>query len=199
MGPGGRYGNQYIPPQPLAGPAPQQSPWQAQGYPPLPPSPSYHPSNPTSSGLPSPVRSRAPSPSPRHSYVPSPSPAPSSDYDTNWFNSKQEQRDYMRNQAIWRQDVENRKAKEALRYHRAGGNEPLDYDVNGNILPYLWNRLQTQQGVQQHPVVQPQGGPSGSQPRRSSHTRQPVVRPDNIYGNQNPIESEQMSNTGLID
>jgi hypothetical protein len=47
--------------------------------------------------------------------------------------------------------------------------------------------------------AQPQEGPSGLQPRRSSRARQPVVRPDNIYGNQNPIESEQMSNQGFRD
>ena len=165
MGSGGGYGNQYILPQPPAGPAPQQPPWQAQGYPPLPPSPSNHPTPPISSGLPSPVRSHAPSPSPRHS------PAPSSDYGHNWFTSKQEQREYFREQAIWRQGVENRKAEEALRYHNAGGNEPLHYDTEGNLLPYLWYRLQQQQGVQQpDPVVPPQIGPSGSQPRRSSRT-----------------------------
>jgi hypothetical protein len=44
------------------------------------------------------------------------------------------------------------------------------------------------------PAAQPQEGPSGLQPRRSGHARQPVVHPDNIYGNQNPIESEWMSN-----
>jgi Reverse transcriptase (RNA-dependent DNA polymerase) len=63
--------------------------------------------------------------------------------------------------------------------------------MEGNILLYLWNRLQTD------PVAQPQEGPSGLQPRCSSCARQPVVCPDNIYGNQNPIESEQMSNQGF--
>jgi hypothetical protein len=63
--------------------------------------------------------------------------------------------------------------------------------MEGNILPYLWNRLQTD------PVAQPQKGPSGSQPRHSGCARQPVIRPNNIYGNQNPIESEQMSNQGF--
>jgi hypothetical protein len=48
-----------------------------------------------------------------------------------------------------------------------------------------------------NPVAQPQEGLSGSQPRRSGRARQPVVHPDNIYGNQNPIESEQMSNQGF--
>jgi hypothetical protein len=41
---------------------------------------------------------------------------------------------------------------------------------------------------------QPQEGPSGSQPRRSSCERRPVVRPDNVYGSWNPTQSEQMSN-----
>jgi hypothetical protein len=63
--------------------------------------------------------------------------------------------------------------------------------VEGNILPYLWNRLQN------NPVAQPQEGLSGSQPRCSGCARQPVVCPDNIYGNQNPIESEWMSNQGF--
>jgi hypothetical protein len=51
--------------------------------------------------------------------------------------------------------------------------------------------------LQPDPVAQPQEGPSGLQPRRSGHARQPVVHPDNIYGNQNSIESEWMSNQGF--
>jgi hypothetical protein len=162
-------------------------PWQSpqSRYPPSPPSPPNHPTPPISSGLPSPVHSRAPSPSPWHS------PAPSSDYDHDWFNSKDEQREYFREQAIWRQGIEKKKVEEAIKYHNSGGNEPLEYDTKGNILPYLWNRLQN------NPVAQPQEGPSRSQPRHSSRARQPVVCPDNIYGNQNPIESEQMTNQGF--
>jgi hypothetical protein len=184
----GRNGGGPLPPYgPARGPRPQLPPWQPpqSGYSPLPPSPPNHPTPPVSSGLPSLVRSRAPSPSPWHSS------APSSDYDHDWFNSKEEQREYFREQAIWRQGMKKKKAKEAIKYRNAGGNEPLEYDIEGNILPYLWNRLQTD------PAAQPQEGPSGSQPRRSSCVRQPVVRPDNIYGNQNPIESEQMSNQGF--
>jgi hypothetical protein len=41
---------------------------------------------------------------------------------------------------------------------------------------------------------QPQEEPSGSQPRRSSCERRPVVRPDNVYESRNPTQSEQMSN-----
>jgi hypothetical protein len=108
------------------------------------------------------VRSRAPSPSPWHF------PVPSSNYDHDWFNSKDKQKEYFREQAIWRQGVEKKKAKEAIKYHNAGGNEPLEYDIEGNILPYLWNRLQT------NLVAQPQEGPSGLQPRCSGHARQPV-------------------------
>jgi hypothetical protein len=33
--------------------------------------------------------------------------------------------------------MEKKKAEEAIKYHNAGGNEPLDYDIEGNILPYL--------------------------------------------------------------
>jgi hypothetical protein len=87
--------------------------------------------------------------------------------------------------------VEKKKAKEAIKYHNAGGNEPLEYDIEGNILSYLWNRLQT------NLVAQPQEGLSGSQPRHAGHARQPVIRPNNIYENQNPIESERMSNQGF--
>ena len=190
MGPGGGYGNQYIPPQPLAGPAPQQPPWQAQGYPPLPPSPSNHPTPPISSGLPSPVCSRTPSPLPRHS------PAPSSDYDHNWFTSKEDYQDWLRQRADEMQRADQRRAEETLRYHNAGGNEPLEYDAEGNILPYLWYRLQQQQRVRQpDPVVPPQVGLSGLQPRCSGRTTQPVVYPDNLYGNQAATDTEQMTDT----
>jgi hypothetical protein len=172
---------------PVGGPRPQLPPRQPpqSGYPPLPPSPPNHPTPPISSGLPSLVRSRTPSPSPRHS------PAPSSDYDHDFFFSAEDQWEYFRKQAIWRQGVEKKMAEEAIKYHNSGGNKPLEYDIEGNLLPYLWNRLQN------NPVAQPQEGPSGSQPRRSGRVRQPVVRPDNIYGNQNPIESERMSNQGF--
>jgi hypothetical protein len=184
---GGNGGGPLPPYGPVGGPRlqlPLRQPPQS-GYPPLPPSPSNHPSSPISSCLPSPVRSRAPSLSPRHS------PAPSSDYDRDFFFSAEDQREYFRKQAIWRQGVEKKMAEEAIKYHNSGGNEPLEYDIEGNILPYLWNRLQN------NPVTQPQEGPSGSQPRHSGRVRQPVVHPDNIYGNQNPIESEWMSNQGF--
>ena len=42
--------------------------------------------------------------------------------------------------------------------------------------------------------IRQQGGPSGSQPRCSSCDRRPVICPDNVYGSQNPTQSEQMSN-----
>jgi hypothetical protein len=182
---GGNGGGPFFLMGPTGGPGPQLPPWQPpqSRYPPLPPSLPNHPTPPVSSGLPSPVRSRAPSLSPWHS------PALSSDYDHDWFNSKDKQREYFRKQAIWRQGMEKKKAKEAVKYHNAGGNKPLEYDIEENILPYLWNRLQTDL------VAQPQEGPSGLQ--HSGHVRQPVIRPNNIYGNQNPIESEQMSNQGL--
>jgi hypothetical protein len=44
------------------------------------------------------------------------------------------------------------------------------------------------------PPPQPQEGLSGSQPRHSGCERRPVVRPDNVYENWNPTQSEQMSN-----
>jgi hypothetical protein len=122
----GRNGGKPLPPYgPARGPRPQLPPWQPpqSRYPPLPPSPPNHPTPPISSGLPSLVRSRTPSPSPWHS------PAPSSDYDHNWFNSKDKQREYLREQAIWRQGVEKKKVEEAVKYHNAGGNEPLEYEI----------------------------------------------------------------------
>jgi Reverse transcriptase (RNA-dependent DNA polymerase) len=57
------------------------------------------------------------------------------------------------------------------------------HDERGVELPYVPN-----------PPAQPQEGPSGSQPRHSSHERRPVVCPDNVYRSQNPTQSEQMSN-----
>jgi hypothetical protein len=189
----GEYGG-GLPPIPV-GPAGSQVPWQPMqpqqppmfppAYPPLPPSLSSR-----SSGLPSPVRSGAPSLSPRHS------PAQSSDYDHDFFFSKEDQQEYFRKQDIWRQSMEKKKTEEAFQYYSASGNESLDYDVEGNIRPYLWYRLQEQQGMQNIPQVppQPQKEPLGSQPRCSGRERRPVVCPDNVYGSQNPTQSEQISN-----
>jgi hypothetical protein len=155
----GEYGG-GLPPIPV-GPAGGQAPWQhmqPQQPPMQPPQQQQHPAFPLlppslssrSSGLTSPVCSHTPSLSPRHS------PAPSSDYDHDWFNSKEEQREYSREKDIWRQGVEKKKTKEAFRYHSSGGNEPLDFDTEGNIFLYLWNRLQQQQGMQNVPQVPPQ-------------------------------------------
>jgi hypothetical protein len=44
------------------------------------------------------------------------------------------------------------------------------------------------------PPPQPQEEPLGSQPRRFGRERRPVVHPDNVYGGQNPTQSEQISN-----
>jgi hypothetical protein len=57
------------------------------------------------------------------------------------------------------------------------------FDERGVEIPYVLNL-----------PPQPQEGSSGSQPRCSGHERRPVVRPDNVYGSQNPTQSEQMSN-----
>ena len=67
--------------------------------------------------------------------------------------------------------------------------------MDGNILPYPWYRLQQQQRLQPNPVVPPQEGPSGSQPRHSGRTTWPVVCLDNLYGNQAPADAKQMTNT----
>jgi hypothetical protein len=122
---------------PAGGPRPQLPPWQPpqSRYPPLPPSPPNHPTPPISSGLPSLVRSRAPSSSPH-------SPASSSDYNHNWFISKQEYWQWVKDKARIMQEVDQRRAEEALRYHNAGGTKPLDFDTQRNILLYLWYKLQ---------------------------------------------------------
>jgi Reverse transcriptase (RNA-dependent DNA polymerase) len=59
----------------------------------------------------------------------------------------------------------------------------LAFDERGIKMPYVPS-----------PQPQPQERPSGSQPRRSGRERRPVVRPDNVYGSQNPTQSEKMSN-----
>jgi hypothetical protein len=94
---------------------------------------------------------------------------------------------YFKQKAAWQEKVEQKKAEDALRYHKAGGTEPLDFDLAGNLLPYLWYRLQSK-----NPVVP---GLSGSQLRCSGRTTQPVVHPDNLYGNQAPVDTKQMTNT----
>ena len=40
------------------------------------------------------------------------------------------------------------------------------------------------------PSPEPQEEPSGLPPRCSSHVRRPAICPDNVYGSQNPIQSE---------
>jgi Reverse transcriptase (RNA-dependent DNA polymerase) len=162
--------------------------------------------------LPSPVRSCPPSPQPL-------------DYDPNFFNSAEEQREYFERQQLYLQNQARRSQSEEDREchrrltevfkHSVGINRGRSDDpwVEDFMQHYVPNR-QIDEPIND-PVVQPQEGPSGSQPRhsghtrqpqeglsglqprRSGHTRQPVVRPDNIYGNQNPIESEQMSNQGF--
>ena len=52
-------------------------------------------------------------------------------------------------------------------------------------------------GIPPIPIRQ-QGGLSGSQPRCSSGNERPVVHPDNVYGSQNPTQSEQMSNRDFV-
>jgi hypothetical protein len=50
-----------------------------------------------------------------------------------------------------------------------------------------------QMGIPPTPIrPQPQEGPSGSQPKCSGHDRRPVNCPDNVYGSQNPTQSEQV-------
>jgi hypothetical protein len=49
-------------------------------------------------------------------------------------------------------------------------------------------------GIPPIPASQPQAGLSDSQPRHSSCDKRPVVHPDNVYGSQNPTQSEQISN-----
>jgi hypothetical protein len=58
-------------------------------------------------------------------------------------------------------------------------------------------RMRQELNLPQDLACQPQEGLSGLQPRHSGCTKQPVIHLDNIYRNQNPIESEQMSNRGF--
>jgi hypothetical protein len=58
----------------------------------------------------------------------------------------------------------------------------LTFDKRGMEMPYVPN------------PPQPQEEPLGSQPRRPGCERRPVVHPDNVYGSQNPTQSEQMCN-----
>jgi hypothetical protein len=109
-------------------------------------------------------------------------------YDPNWFNSYEEQVAYFKQKAIQDALIEERKAEKAFQYHKAGGNEPLDFDPAGNLLLYLWFRLHSN-----NPVDPPQAGLSGSQLRHSSRTTRPVVCLDNLYGNQAPVDTEQMT------
>ena len=194
IGPGGGHGNQYMPPQP---PMPPHQP--QQGYPPLPPSPSNH-------SYPSPqVRSNAPSlslnMSPQPSWLATP---PSPPYDKNFFTSYQDYQDWLQARANARpptpetEEVRQRKIKETLKHWGYGTNwrgvqPPTQFTDDGHLIPPLIPNPT----LPNDPAVQPQEDPSGSQLRRSGRTRQPVIHPDNIYGNQNPIDSEQMSNQGF--
>jgi hypothetical protein len=194
---GGNGGGPFFLIGPAGGPRPQFPPWQPpqQGYPPLPPSPPNHP-------IPSPSQSRSRSilsyqdpPKPVYSCAPSPEPL---DYDPDWayFEQKAFEEELTRNRPVRSQSQEDQEYywrlaeafKQSTGLEKGRSDDPW---VEGFMetyrpnLPYKWKLS---------PPAQPQEGLSGSQPRRSGHARQPVVRPDNIYGNQNPIESEQMSN-----
>jgi Reverse transcriptase (RNA-dependent DNA polymerase) len=138
-------------------------------------------------GIPShaPSPSRSPSPIAGPSSVPRTPSSVASHDSWNMFH-----KNYFQEQRIWRREVEVRKADETLCYHNAGGNELLDFDTDGNLRSYLWYRL-----TSSNPVVPPQAGPSGLQPRRSGRTTWPVVHPKNLYGNQAPVDTKQMTDT----
>jgi hypothetical protein len=68
-------------------------------------------------------------------------------------------------------------------HRRAAAEQVPAFDGRGVEIPYVPNL-----------PSQPQEGLSGLQPRRSGCERRPVVHPDNVYGSQNPTQSEQMSN-----
>jgi Reverse transcriptase (RNA-dependent DNA polymerase) len=143
--------------------------------------------------LPKPVYSHAPSP---EHFV----------YDPDWFNSIEEQQAYLEQKAFKEELARNRPVQSwsqedweyywrlAEAFKQATGlkwgksDDPWVQDFMETYRP----NLSFQQ--EPSPPAQPQEGLSSLQPRHSSHARQPVVCPDNIYGNQNPIESEQMSN-----
>jgi hypothetical protein len=64
-------------------------------------------------------------------------------------------------------------------HRRVAAEQVPAFDERGVEIPYVPNL-----------PPQPQEGLSGSQPRCSSCERRPVVRPDNVYGNWNPTQSE---------
>jgi hypothetical protein len=66
----------------------------------------------------------------------------------------------------------------------------LDFDPDGSLHAYLWYGL-----MSNNPVAPLQAGLSGLQPRRSGRSTQPVVYPDNLYGNQAPVDTKQMTDT----
>jgi hypothetical protein len=68
-------------------------------------------------------------------------------------------------------------------HHRVAAEKVPAFDERGGEIPYVPNL-----------PLQPQEGLPGSQPRCSGHEERPVIRPDNVYGSQNPTQSEQMSN-----
>jgi Reverse transcriptase (RNA-dependent DNA polymerase) len=70
-------------------------------------------------------------------------------------------------------------------HYRAAADQVPAFDERGVEIPYV---------PDPPPPPQPQEKLSGSQPRCSGHQRRPVVHPDNVYGSQNPTQSEQMSN-----
>jgi hypothetical protein len=144
--------------------------------------------------LPSPVKSCAPSPPPL-------------DYDPNFFYSAEEQREYFARKEEYLTNQPRRSPSEEAREHHHRLTEAFRHSVGlerGQAddpwvedFIYTYRPNLPYQCVENDPPTQPQEGPSGSQPRCSGHVRQLVVRPDNIYRNQNPIESEQMSNQGF--
>jgi hypothetical protein len=204
----GNGGGPLPPFGPAGGPRPQLPPWQPpqSGYPPLPPSPLNHPSPSLSQSRSSSVLSYQDPPKLVYSRAPSPEPFV---YDPDQFNSIEEQRAYLEQKAFEEELARNRPVrsgsqedreyychlaeafKQATGLKRGRSDDPW---VEGFMETYRPNlHYQWEPSL----PAQPQKGLSGSQPRRSGCARQPVVCPDNIYGNQNPIESEWMSNQGF--
>jgi hypothetical protein len=66
-------------------------------------------------------------------------------------------------------------------HYRAAAEQVPAIDERGKVIPYVPNLL-----------PQPQEESSGSQHRHFSHDRRPVNCPDNVYGSQNPTQSEQV-------
>jgi hypothetical protein len=94
------------------------------------------------------------------------------------------------------EEVRQRKIWQTLKHWGWGQTDakikaPVDFMEEGYIVPPPVPEVLPNPRLLQPP--QPQEEPSGLQPRCSTCERRPAIHPDNVYGSQNPTQSEQMS------